>query len=633
MVVRINADRSSFWFLLLIGFTGFISSQVGNTLIATFCLGYIYFCLYKVFEFKYEGLTAVALVFVLLISESSALYLFGQYVSVFPKPIFSLVAYFVNISICIYFENYFEISKQRFFKLPPVILAMLLKVVYLLPVSEVIRFLGFGYDNYGHLAVIRKLLHEGKYFYAENTPVDIPSFASSAPIGIHAVFAFLMQTAGLNAVDYQDFLNFYLFLFLTCVILFVLVLFKLATSGIESQLRKIAVLGLIFACIGYAYPSHIWVSGYLASNMATFLLLVAVGVTTSRDNPLLRVWLLAALLGLSLFIYSIFSILVIVPFTVYVSSNFKLILRSIGEISWMHRVILITSQLYFVLLAAISIHALRQGYGTSHFLVPGGIQPLPAGIAMFILGMSLILMTSTQSINSEFKAAAFSLAVMICVVCASILYAYVKLNEVGEQWALPYYPTKLAIAVLILAITFLVRYLFTRDEVVKQNVVIGYFRKSIVLAILAVLVVGTRDGSPFNRGFMGSTNGVIESIRDSLTEVVNGRSVEFALDYALPRQKPVLYLSDMHDSELNTRWINSLLFQWNDENWNAWRKARSAIEVGDFTEAAELLNGKFLVFLDDYSNFINNPIPFKELSDICVLDVIRPNGCRLSSES
>jgi hypothetical protein len=242
------------------------------------------------------------------------------------------------------------------------------------------------------------------------------------------------------------------------------------------------------------------------------------------------------------------------------------------------------------------------------------------------------LTTDKKSVDSEFKSAALAVGVLICVVCATILYAYFKLNEVGKQWTLPYYPTKLAIAVFILAITLLVRDLLTRDEFAKHNDVAGYFKKLITIGILTVLILGTREEWPFNRGYMGSTNGVIESIRGSLTEVVNGKSVELALNYAQPRQKPVLYLSDLHESELNTRWINSLLFKWNDENWNAWMKARTAIEDGDFTGAAELLNGRFLVYLDGYSNFKNNPIPFKVFSDICVLDVIRPNMCQSNSK-
>ena len=625
--------KSQYWVLVLIGFMGFISSQIGSGLLATFCLCYVFYFLYKVLEFKYEGLTAIALVFVLLISESSALYMIGQYVGTFPESLFNSIVYFTNVYLCCFLQNQFKMPNGKLFKLPPVIIAMFLKVLYLLPVSKVIDFLGFGYDNYGHLSVIRKLLIEGKFFYAEKAPSGIPAFAANSPIGIHALFAFVMQATGLSGDKYDDFLKYYLFLFLLLISVFVFVAYKLATYKVAPYLNRLFALFLVITCLLYAYPSHIWVSGYFASNIATLQLLIAIGVVNSKENMVLRVWLLAALTGISIYVYSIFAVLIIVPFVIFALFNLGSISRQFKEINWTYRWLLISSQMYFLFLAFVTVYALIEGYGSGHFLVSGGIQPIPFGTTMFIFGMAFALMSGKGSLKDQIDFGFVSLGVIICISCISMLYAYRKLNIPGEQWFLPYYPTKLSIAVLILAIIYLIRYFVSGNLSSEHTKFVGYLTKSAILVSLIAIILGTGNEWPFNSGFMGSTRGVIESIRHANDEVVDGESVQIALEYAQKLQKPVLYLSDLHESELNTRWINSTLFEWTDENWGKWMSARSAIDQGDFAKASDLINGRFILMVDNYSNFRSNPIPFKVFNDICVIDLIRSNTCRSSNNS
>ena len=127
---------------------------------------------------------------------------------------------------------------------------------------------------------------------------------------------------------------------------------------------------------------------------------------------------------------------------------------------------------------------------------------------------------------------------------------------------------------------------------------------------------------------MGSTNGVIESIRKSRSEVVDGKIIEATMLLADQFEKPVLYLSDAHESELNTRWINSLRFEWNDSNWGEWMEARRLIDEGKFDEAADVVDDKFYLVIDGYSKFSSNPTSFSAFKDICVIDLDRNNSCR-----
>jgi len=559
--------------------------------------------------------------------------MFGQYVSIFPKPIFSFVGYLVNLYLCLILKYQFKVPDQKLVKLPPFIALLFLKGVYLLPISKVIDFLGFGYDNYGHLAVIRKLLLERKFFYAEKLPEGIPAFAANSPIGSHALFSFVMQAAGLSAQKYEEFLKYYLFLLLTLVSIFAFVAYKIATYSISSFLKKFFALILLIACILYAYPSHIWVSGYFASNIATLQLLIVIGAAISKENLILKFWLLAALTSISIYVYSIFVVLAVVPFVIFGLLNIRNLFRLVNEINWTNRWLLVLSQLYFLFLAIVSLLALRAGYGSGHFLVSGGIQPLPFGTTMFIFGMAFALMSESGRLKNHKEIGPLSLGVIICVTCSLMLYAFMKIHVPGEQWFLPYYPTKVSIAVLILAIIYLIRYLVLEDLSAEHIKFAGYLRKSVILVSLIVIILGTGNEGPFSGGFMGSTRGAIESIRNSKDEVVDGESIQIALEYAQKLQKPVLYLSDRHDSELNTRWINSILFEWTDENWGKWMSARSAIEEGEFAKASDFINERLILIIDNYSSFKKDPAPFKVFSDICVINETRRNTCRKNDNS
>ena len=127
---------------------------------------------------------------------------------------------------------------------------------------------------------------------------------------------------------------------------------------------------------------------------------------------------------------------------------------------------------------------------------------------------------------------------------------------------------------------------------------------------------------------MGSTRGAIESIWNSKSEVVDGRVVKAAAEAASISGKPVLYLSDIHESELNTRWINSLQFKWNDTNWTNWTDARSLIESEDYLGASKIVNNGLMIIVDHYSNFDENPTAFDLFEDLCVIKAKQINECK-----
>lgn len=67
--------------------------------------------------------------------------------------------------------------------------------------------------------------------------------------------------------------------------------------------------------------------------------------------------------------------------------------------------------------------------------------------------------------------------------------------------------------------------------------------------------------------------------------VVDADGVAFLSRQNLGGSRAVLYLSDRFESELNTRWINSLKLGWSDKNWDTWSQIRQYIVDGNYYDA------------------------------------------------
>jgi len=67
--------------------------------------------------------------------------------------------------------------------------------------------------------------------------------------------------------------------------------------------------------------------------------------------------------------------------------------------------------------------------------------------------------------------------------------------------------------------------------------------------------------------------------------VVDADGVTLLSRQSLGGSRAVLYLSDRFESELNTRWINSLNLGWSDKNWDTWSQIRQYIVDGKYYDA------------------------------------------------
>jgi hypothetical protein len=614
--------------LLPAALIGAVSSSSNYKYVAAVCFVFILGNTYLLLRNRFDNFLSVAVFFQITIVQSSALYVFGQYVFVGTTLFVSSFAYFSML--CSYFllSRFIETERSVQIKLSMFMPVILMKLVYALPLWQVVQFLGFGYDNYGHVNVIRKILVDRKFFFNDSNPISIPSFASNTPMGGHALVSFIGQVVGVNGIDYVDFLKFYLFAFALLVSAFIWIAFSIAKLKIKAFWFKALTSVFLVAVLFYTYLSHIWFSGYFASNVSTVLILIGIAVLISDATLAHKSIVLISLIGTSAYIYPLYAVFICALSVVFLYSKRKGILDqiSLSGTKWKHCAILIT--VYFTLIAVLSILSMMNGYGSGQFLASGGIEPIPIGTAMFIFGLSLVLLDGKGVFGAELKIASHAVIAMNFIAIIGMLYAFIKLAVPGERWFVPYYPTKVAISALVVTVVFFVRYLFEFEQKSHKILNILDVKKIAVLCALATLFIVSTQKWPFAGGYMGSTSGVVESIRNAQSEVVDGKVVSALVEIAHQSQKPVLYLSDIHESELNTRWINSLQFKWNDINWADWMNARSFIEDKDYSEASRILNNRFVVVVDRYSNYDSNSQSFDLFTNLCLLKTNELLECR-----
>jgi hypothetical protein len=117
---------------------------------------------------------------------------------------------------------------------------------------------------------------------------------------------------------------------------------------------------------------------------------------------------------------------------------------------------------------------------------------------------------------------------------------------------------------------------------------------------------------------MGEAQHTIKSSLNYSPEVVEPSVVVSLLELSDSSDKPVLLISSLFESELNSRWINTLSEQWDDSSWSNWMNIRNLINDQNWLGSTEaVLNSGIIIGTDDQDlfNVLSESIP----KQICLL--------------
>jgi hypothetical protein len=486
-----------------------------------------------------------------------------------------------------------------------------------------INLLGLGYDNYGHIAGARFITEAGRNFLLHpnervtNVVTDTPQGAASAIAGLNAVLG--------NLNHPETYINLYVAAIFALPLLMAMTLIQFFRSRNAPVFPSLIVLTICGSVIFFGGSGRIWFSGYFGSNLATVLMCIsAIHILTSRGIPILEtsialcaILILWPPLGL---IYGMIIALVIVLLRISQAKNAQpRLLHRNTEASQLFQ-----AWRYFLLGVGLltvwfTFVAVRRSFDIGHYGGQGGIEA-PRIIAYSV---SFLLLLATVFINRprEDRSKLVIFSILICLTSLSIM---AQSNLVDGM--VTYYPAKVVNATfhLILITTAIFWAMDTKN--IKKTL----YTSLIFLAVLLFQgnFLDTRPET-FTTGYMGKMSHVFDTVLSDGPTVVNGKSIVAVHKQSGPESTYLLFLSDRFESELSTRWMNTLNLNWSNPQWFTTMEIRELIIGGKVVQADSLIyRSGVRVIVDE--KFLN--IGFKQIQSLLPMSYTAGLLCELSSD-
>jgi hypothetical protein len=588
---------------------------------------------YQVIRAKFDSLFVIGLMTCGWFLISQTIYTFGQYISPVTPRAISVLTY-TFLFACLSYANVDLFQRKHINRIVrfPFIITATVALIFAQSLSVLVSFLGFGYDSYGHLNFYRAILISSKFWfgvYGNSIPRE--TFAVS-PSGAHGALALFSAVTGINGVDIGDSIRIFAVASALLPIACFAVSIKLILRNGNSIPRVLSGSFLFGGAILVGYPSHIWFSGFFASNTATLLVLIAVGVALSRASVGARCWLLASLTATTFVTYSLISICVAVVLLAVLIIESLDLLKSIKLLTKPIGVLVVLSISYYAMLVGIASLGLLNANVTTRIVWPGGIGTLPIGTTMFIFGLTALLLIRPTLASRQVRTVSLIAQSFVVIAISFMVYSYHSTNTPGILWSVPYYPTKLTITIVIVVLVLLIDQVLPITKLTRRNYVeIGRPIFLVFGAVVSLVYAGYHPW-PFSGSFLGSTVGVVESIVKNDPKIIEGSSIMEWVDASNTLDRPVLILMKDRDVELLTRWVNSLTLRWTNDTWGSWESANNSIEAGKFFEGAKILSGSFLL-VTDQTQLIDSLQEADSSLEVCQSNPILWKSCDIYYEA
>lgn len=485
--------------------------------------------------------------------------------------------------------------------------------LYLLSLAPatLVNFLGYGYDNAAHVAQVKLILENHGTTLLSGGLDNWPTFIQDMAQAGTSLVATLATIMGVSSSTSEMLLAVFTFVTLLIPVISILAPICGMLTNKPSTWLSLSFGILVFVTFGTGYLSHIWFSGYFSSNLGTLLLILIVTSIVTRSFVRPTAPLIAVLVMTHVYpLFVVIGGLMILPFlvrNVYRASRERAGLRGFMSLS---QFAIITG---LALLLALPIRATSRSYGGSQFLADGGIESLPIkfmiiwGVTFTVIPIMLIKRFDPDWTN-------FATTIVITITAVAIgLYSFVEMSRIT------YYPTKLIISLVLTAIALVVC-------AVREPKLPSIIPVAVPIALLAAIgyVIFQPESKVFKSAYMGEATEVIAASMEARTEVVQAN-----LDVALARigeeyQSSVLLIKTIGESELNSRWINTLSGTWNDESWTDWLTIRRLVEEAKWSQVSEILDETQTLIASDDLVIVEN---LQESNPGRVCTISSMNGC------
>jgi hypothetical protein len=488
-------------------------------------------------------------------------------------------------------------------------------------VAGLLTILGLGYDNSHHMSLFRHYFKssESDSFSLARFESILESLFASYPDIFHVFFGSIYRLVGFNSTNEQLIASYGFSIFL----LFLIQLFGIA--NILIQLGKssdftpffnsrilIFTLTLIFLIL--TQYSIMFISGF-PHNIFGLVILILLIWQLMIPQSKKYYWILAGLVLIPI-AYSVPQQLpaligvIICLIVLYVLDKNK------DPFSISKRFVLFLALMAPVLIAITGVSTIIKRFSLNQIYAEGGIEPFPFYFYIFYIGTFIILVYYLMLIIYK-KMDAKSLHLIFIVISAATIsqitafflsvLTYLQLNYVSYYALKSIYFSLPFIFIALMAVSLLLNKPFLNFQ--------SIFTRLFFLTFLSGLVFMGLYPKVHLGGFMSSVPVAINRFIDSETkgaQFIYGPQMLSALKTISFESGTSVFIiaSDMHDSDLNSRWLNALNGTFSDRNMAFFYIA----SLQSINENCKSVVRNQFIFADistDYSLLLSNCISFQ----------------------
>jgi len=479
-----------------------------------------------------------------------------------------------------------SIAKILNITLISILIAELLKKV-----SEyTLQIFSFGYDNAFHFAIYR-YFRSSTWFpfgFGSEWGTDFGMFLTY-PTGQSALWSFLAEPLIGNSANPTDNLAAYSLILATSIFLMIYLIF-LQLRPSSGGFIKVSLFPMILSVlISFAFSLILFTNGFLPYFFGLLLLLVFVQSYNYFEKSFSKIvsFGLAALI-LMLVSPSILAF-ILLPGAFVIFHEMK---KMLSHKQFVQIAISIIVSLVLLIIILWIQQKTTATYGWRQILAPGGIrQPSVVQVAAVFTGYLAVIVLQRKKLMKD----------LLLFVSVSGLISVGLLSSLTFllTGSIQYYAVKQAYVALAVGSIVVCKYLLEgRSAVTTQSI--------LVLVTSLVLILPSMVPKALNSGFMGTVSGVVtQTLRQENwnTQVVNANWMLATLNTeSLSAQKStpcLIFRVKPFDSDLNSRWLNSLTQKPNISNncfagfWNS-----GGLNGAQLVEKLGKLPGTFIIVTD-----------------------------------
>ncbi len=450
-----------------------------------------------------------------------------------------------------------------------------------------LEFLSFGYDNALHFSLFRDYRSTASFpfGFSSNWATDFGLFRTY-PSGQAAIWSFSAEPLIGNSIDPIRNLIVFVTLAFMCLLGITAILWKQLSRSDGNFLSRLLVPWTLSALISVGIVGILFTNGFVPYAAGAFILALLVAVYPMCVSSVEKVLTIAA----SVFLLSLTTpslvLFLILPALFFGIQELRILI-----VTRKYWTLVILSAAVLVILGSILwvSHKTTSSFGWRQILAGGGAQPPNLYEILIILALFLLILYRLRREIMYDTLLLVSLSGLLSVG----LFAAITIAYTGS---IQYYAVKQCYVWLIFGTAVVCR------EFIRQNKMNsgGFVAASACLSL--VLLLSLTFPKVYSGGFMGTLpNTIMHSLSTEnwKSEVVNANVTLSAISAEKRSGECLILRYTPYDSDLNSRWLNSLTRQVGITNdcfsgfWNA-----TPLTLSQLQDRLNKLHGPFAVVID-----------------------------------